>query len=381
MTNLSGKFSSFEDQISSNHTEIMNALDTIATALGAPPPGPTTTLADVVTAIEAGNTILAGIRSDMNTKLDAIFNTVDTINNNASLNAQRLLSVLLQTACPCDSDVPILPPDLGTTPTSADDIAKCQRIQYFIDLYRSWVVNVAAAIGNSGNISSFQINNLMQLTLGDVGISTGELKGGMPTSIRDGLVGQIGTAIAASSASAINTGLFTAITTTANLEALRQALYGVTNASAGKAAADSAIDGLGLDPLIAGILKSMFYASWPNDIYSDVPIVDASAYDGEVCAPPSEGCTTLIDATYSGNNEVLHIEEWSGYVYYNVVVTASYGNYNSAIWVGGSLQHQEYGDYTQIWGPLTESFKFQASTGAPGGAHVFIEGCMTSPGI
>jgi hypothetical protein len=299
MSDLTGKFSGLGEQLTANHEEIMSALDTIATALGAPPPDPTTTLADLLTAITETNTLLAGIRTDMNDQLTAIFNTVDTINNNASLNAQRLISVLLQTACPCDDTVPVLPPDLGTTPIDATDIAKCQRIQYFIDLFRSWTVNVAAAIGGAGSISSFQINNLLQLTLLDVDITTGDLTS-MATSTRDGIVGQIASAIGASSASAINTGLFTAITDSGNLEAMRQALYGVTTAADGKAAIDSAIDDLGLDPLIGGILKSMFYSAWPNDIYSDVPVVDASAYDGEICVPPLEAaCATNTTFTTS----------------------------------------------------------------------------------
>lgn len=291
MSDLTGKFGSFEEQIASNHTEIMNALDTIATALGAPPPGPTTTLADVVTALTQTNIILAGIRTDMNGYLMEIFNTLDTMNNNASLNAQRIISTLLQTACPCDDTVPLLPPELGTTPTTADNQTKCQRIQYFLDLYRSWVITVGQYVGNQGSISSFQLNNLLQVTLGNVDITTGQLKAGIPISVRDTVVAQLTSVVGAAGAAAVDSGLFNALVP-GNLEALRQALYGATTAEGGKAAAEGAINDLGLSIWVTAILKTMFYSAWPNDMYSDVPVVDASAYDGSICAPITE-CYTF----------------------------------------------------------------------------------------
>lgn len=313
MTDLNTKFTALEDQLTTQHGEIINSLDTIATALGAPPPGPTTTLADVVTALTQTNTILNGIRSDMNGYLLEIFNTVDAINTNASLNVQRLLATLLQTACPCDADVPLLPPDLGTTPTSATDQAKCQRIQYFIDLYRSWVITIAQYVGNQSSISSFQVNNLLQLTLGNVDITTGELKSGMPTSVRDSIVGQLASAVGSVGATEVDSTLFDAMST-GELEALRQALYGVTNAADGKPAADSAIDGLGLASWAASVLKTMFYSAWPNDIYSDVPAVDASAYDGTICAPLS-GCvtigTTSVTANIGAGDETVGAIVWT----------------------------------------------------------------------
>src|SRR3982750_540281 len=229
MSDLTGKFGGFEDQIANNHTEVMNALDTIATALGAPPPGPTTTLADVITALTQTNTILNGIRTDMNGYLLEIFNTVDTINNNASLNAQRLLTLMLQTACPCDTTTPLLPPDLITDPTELENDAKCQRIQLFLDIWRSWSISLGVYLNNHGSISSFQIQNLLDITLGDVGVTGSELNV-MSTSTRDNLSQFLNTA---GTPSAINAAIFDGMNDPALFEALRPGLYGATNASAG----------------------------------------------------------------------------------------------------------------------------------------------------
>jgi hypothetical protein len=291
MSDLTGKFTTLEAQLSSQHTEVINGLNSILAALGAPPSGPVTTLDDVITAIGQTNSLLTAIHTDMNSYLLGIFNTLDTMNNNASLNAQRLFTFLLQTTCPCDTTVPLLPPDLSTTPISATDAAKCQRIQYFIDLFRSWVITTAVFIGDNGSISSYEINVLLASTLADVSITTGQLYGGMPTTTRDGIISLITQAIATLGASAVNGGLFDAINDTANLNAMRQALYGADNASAGRTALIDALEPLISEPFF-GIIVSMFYSAWPNDIYSDVPAVDASGYDGTICAPASE-CITL----------------------------------------------------------------------------------------
>jgi hypothetical protein len=352
MSDLTGKFGGFEDQITSNHAEIMNALDTIATALGAPPPGPTTTLDDVVTALTQTNTTLAGIRSDMNTKLDYIFNTIDAMNNNASLNAQRILALMLQTACPCDATIPLLPPDLGTTPIDATATAKCQRIQYFIDLFRTWVINVGQYVGSQGSISSFQINSLMQSQLADRSITTGQLATGMPTSTRDQIASLLSSAVGSVGASTVDSELFNAMIT-ANLETLRQSLYGTDNAVDGKDAFDAALNTISMTDWARTILVAMFYSSWANDIYSDTPIVDASAYDGTICAPAD--CSEYTSALRGDNYAIVHWADaysdtshtagnWNGYSFRLVAISnidslsVTYYDTSGAFqgWVGGS---------------------------------------------
>ena len=322
MSDLEAKFTELEAQLTTQHTETVALLEAIATALGAPPPGPTTTLEDVVAAIGTTNTLLTAIQSDMNGYLLSIFNTLDTINNNASLNSQRILSTLLQTACPCDATVPLFPPDLGTTPTSAADIAKCQRIQYFIDLFAGWVILVGTYVGETGSISSFQVDNMLAIHVGEVGITTGQIADPMSTGVRDSIVSKIASAVSSEGASSVNYGLFTAMTDSANLEGMRHALYTVTNAAAGRTSLDAMLDSLvGMVEPYLSIIKTMFYSAWLNDIYSDVPIVDASSYDGTICSeitpiPDDENCV-IITSTYPVTTDEPQT--------YNAIVWPQYG--------------------------------------------------------
>src|SRR6266568_2611452 len=99
MSTLEDKFTALELQMTTQQTAVINALDSILTALGAPPPGPTTTLADIATMLSSLNDSLNGIIDYNNTyyaaSLDVLglINTnLDTMLNNNSLKAQRLLT-------------------------------------------------------------------------------------------------------------------------------------------------------------------------------------------------------------------------------------------------------------------------------------------------
>jgi len=267
MTDLEAKFTAVETQLAGQHTEIMAALASIGAALGAPPTTPTATMDDLLEAIQMTNSILTTMLTTSNSHLLAIFNTLDTMNNNASLNSQRILNTLLQTSCPCDTTVPLLPPPLGTTPISAESLAHCQRVQYFIDLFAGWAIDVGRYVGEMGSISSFQIDNLLAIHVGDVGITTGQIADPMPTAVRDNIVGQITSAVSASGAESVNTGLFMAMTNPDNLDGMRQALYGEDNADAGRAALDDMLDSLvGMEDPYTSMIRTMFYSAWLNDI-------------------------------------------------------------------------------------------------------------------
>jgi len=332
MTDLEAKFTAVETQLAGQHTEIMAALASIGAALGAPPTTPTATMDDLLEAIQMTNSILTTMLTTSNSHLLAIFNTLDTMNNNASLNSQRILNTLLQTSCPCDTTVPLLPPPLGTTPISAESLAHCQRVQYFIDLFAGWAIDVGRYVGEMGSISSFQIDNLLAIHVGDVGITTGQIADPMPTAVRDNIVGQITSAVSASGAESVNTGLFMAMTNPDNLDGMRQALYGEDNADAGRAALDDMLDSLvGMEDPYTSMIRTMFYSAWLNDIYGDVPIVDASAYDGTLCDPDPEetGCHTypyvfspsnyayIIFGTelHPGTDEMWMVGDYQGYTF------------------------------------------------------------------
>lgn len=290
MSDLTGKFGSFEEQIASNHTEIMDALNTIAFALGAPPTTPSINLGDVVAAI----TITNGLLTD-------IFNTVDSINNNASLNAQRLLTLMLQTACPCDNTVPMLPPPLLPTVTELEAEAKCQRIQFFLDMYASWVISVVVYLNDNGTISSFQVDNALALTFGSISQDDALIRP-IPTGIRDSLTTLLNTS---GSPSAINASIFDEITNGTVIADMRQALYAEDNALDGSPAAKAAA--LASGGPFASILAAAFYTNWANAIYGDLPEVDASGYDGSICAPDeppvivTESCSDRINNVQNGS--------------------------------------------------------------------------------
>lgn len=346
MSDLTGKFGALSTQLATQHTELMDALSTIAYALGAPPSAPEFTIEDIVLAIADSNTLLTGIRADMNEQLTNIFNTLDTINNNASLNAQRILMLMLQTACPCDTTVPLIPPPLETDPTEATNTAKCQRIQYFLDLFRSWVITVGTYLNEHGNISSYAIYNLLWLVLEDVGITDSELNN-MSISTRDNLATLLNTYDTPSN---INAGLFDAMYDGGVLVLMREALYGADNATDGKDAADVAIGGSSTE--YPALIVAMFYTSWANVIYSAVPVVDASAYDGEICAPDDENCFVVESVTYASTYQYIPFGSLSEFAAYaDTIASDGLGlnaNYQySAEWVSGStsLQWEEFDNF------------------------------------
>jgi len=212
--------------------------------------------------------------------------------NNGAGNAQLIIATLLQTACPCDADVPLLPPTLGVIPPDLNAEEKCIRIQYYIDIFCSWVINTGQYIFRTGSISSFQINELFSLALTDGAVTAGgQLSALLPTGVRDTLVAQLTDAIRAYGAPAVNSALF-AMASTASRVVYRDALFSANTAAAGKSAFDAAVTGMAL-AWPGNTIKDMFYSAWPNDIYSDTPYLDSPAYDGTLCSDPEvTGCYT-----------------------------------------------------------------------------------------
>jgi len=295
MSDLSGKFEALGTQLATQHEAMMDALNTIAYAIGT-----------MNTNLSAIDTHLVSFHTETAEQLTDLFSTLDTFNNNSSLNAQRILTLMLQTACPCDATDPLLPLPVDTDPTELENNAKCQRIQYFLDLFGSWAITTAVYLDSHGSISSFQVKNLLDIALLDVGITDSELNH-MSISTRDNLTILLNTS---GSTSSINTAIFNAINDTDFMDAMRQALYDADNASAGKSAADDVISANVSSH--ANIIAAMFYASWLNVMYSTSPEVDASAYDGDICGPSSPfECTTIAS---------------------QVITITGYGNRNAIAW-------------------------------------------------
>ncbi len=304
MSDLTDKFEALGTQLATQHDAMMDALNTIAYAIGT-----------MNTSLAAIDTDLSSFRTENSGTLTDIFDTLDTFNNNSSLNAQRILTLMLQTACPCDITDPLLPLPIDTTPTELENDARCQRIQYFLDLFGSWAITTGVYLDDHGSISSFQVKNLLDLTMLEVDITDSELNH-MSISTRDNLTILLNTS---GSPTSINTAIFNAINDTDFMAAMRQALFDADNASDGKSAADDVISANVSSH--ANIIAAMFYASWPNVMYSTAPEVDASAYDGDVCAPdepellmaiPTTGCHSAqsVDTIQEGYGHLQAIE-WS----------------------------------------------------------------------
>lgn len=301
MTTLEAKFEALETALATQHTEIMNALDTIAMALGAPPPGPTTTLADIATMLSSLNDSLSGILSAnatyyaSNLEVLGLINTnVDTMLNNNSLNTQKLISAIYATYCACSTTAPLLPTPLDTTPTSLADQDKCKRIQFYISLFGRWLDKIA----NYGNSASFitgdVIGTLLGLAAADAGlVATGAEVGaaaGPPGVVIGAVVGLIIGAIYTLGGSVLidYASQFNAPTLKA---ALLAAMFAATNADEGNSAFHSVIDA-NFSAIPAGIINALWWASWSNDVYATTPTVDDSAFDGTICVPTSD-CQTL----------------------------------------------------------------------------------------
>ena len=302
ITNLTDKFAAFQLQSATQHTELMAALNTIAFALGAPPTTPTTTLADLAL-------ILTSINARMLTTVNqatAIATNTDTIINNNSLNTQKLLRVLLDTACPCTSDLPYLPLPIDVTPTELTDTAKCQRIQYFLDLFRIWVVEVGVKLGQQLDISSDQTNRILQNTLADAGVVGGQLNTGIPTQSLNQIAHYIAVSIDSRGGSLTGSGMFGLFADGSVALTLSQALYLTNNAGAAIAAFHTALNEMVLSEWIVALLDAMFYGAWANDMFGTVPVVDASAYDGSACAPPGEEytCVTVSSTVIGQHNQI-----------------------------------------------------------------------------
>lgn len=300
MTTLEAKFEALEAQIATQHTAISNSLDALLSALGVPPPTATTTLGDINASMIALNNNLIGIAiangSFHAAMLDAMalinVNT-DTLITNNSLNAQRMLSAILSTACACDTGVPFTQPILDVTPTSLEDEAKCRRVQYYLSIFSAMIDGIANYGGAGAMVTSAAVTEIMYAAVVGGGLVGGEVGavGGPPGIVLGAIVGIIGALIASLGSSYIYS-----MSAQWHQEplptAVLDALYSADSADAGASAFNIVIDASDvLNAPFKPLIKALFWNGWANDIYSDVPVVDDSAFDGSICAPPpSENC-------------------------------------------------------------------------------------------
>jgi hypothetical protein len=304
MTTLTQKFTGLETQLTAEQTALLTALAPLSTLHA--------DIAAVSTAVTALNTALG-------TELASIFDLLDTMNNNNAGNAQAILAAIAFYAC-CDAaGTPAIPPAAGTGAGSTTGSAKCQRIQYFVDLFRfGWGLAMEAYTSIVGSMSRAAAASVLAQALSDRSISTGQLALGVPSSTKiqiadafAALITDEGLATGMSDLSAMmgdNTFWLTVV----------KAVYLQSTSIAGLSAWRSAIAGAAYPETVRAVANAMLYSAWTNDIYGAVPVVDASAYDGGICLTALHNLTACAVFTTA-------VVARGGHNYQALVLPAAYG--------------------------------------------------------
>jgi hypothetical protein len=297
-TTLEEKFEAFELQLADQHDSIANKLDAILEALGAPPPTATTTLVTVVTALAAMQAAQLTQHNALMELIGLINTNTDTIINNNSLNAQKLIAAIYATFCGCATDIPLLTPPLDVTPTTLVDDEKCRRIQFYLSLFGTWLFDVANYGSSGAAITGDVLFSLLGAAATAVGLATTGAEAGtifgIPGTVVGAVVGLIiGAVYFLGGTQLVNyANDFNDPTLRDNMV---QAMYAATNADEGYTAFKTTL--LATIGGAAGeVIYTLWWSAWSNDVYSGVPTVDDSAFDGSICVPAVE-CVT-IDAVH-----------------------------------------------------------------------------------
>lgn len=294
--NLRDKFNDLKDLLAEQHGQTLAKLDEILEGLGVVP---TTTLADVVTAINAlGDKVNVG-----NTRLLSIDNTLhimsinlETMLQNNSLNAQRILAALslLDPCRPCDLAVDV--PIIGVNPTPID-ISHCLRMQFLLDMIRRLLVKldslVRAGVEPSITIITRAIENVFQGI-----VNAADL---VPPSVPELsylIVGLI------TYAAAVFFGGQLPVQDAYDLisDELLALLYAADNAAAGREAYINYVDTApGLTNVQKQLIKGAAYVGLFNFVYDSQSLIDLSDYDETLCGGGGEieGCITIASETVS----------------------------------------------------------------------------------
>lgn len=378
MSDLAAKFAALELQMTTQQTEVINALNAILIALGAPPPTATETLADTNLLLTAINNNLIGMRGENVDFYAALLDSVglinantDTMINNNSLNAQRLL-IAIAANDPCKSCdiVPIEPPPLDVTPQTPNQ-EHCQRMQALIYALLRFTVKLDVLSSFGLGFSPTVIRDAITEIYTELGVS-GDLE--FPSL---GEVAQLAGAGAAYIVSNIFSSTSLPFEFQSISDELLTVLYDTDNASAGQSAYRSFLDGSGLDSTVIQLFKAMAYTSIFNLYYDSTNDLDVSGYDGTICAPEEElTCYTFTPeqcTTIAGHYGTRWIPDWS---IYDVPVVAAnvYGDLQAihGEWAGWTFEgagtslyfYQETGDGTGVYVGM-------ATSGTVGGSGSF----------
>lgn len=291
MSDLQDKFTVLQAQLSGQHVEIGTALDSILVALGAPPSTPATNLTDIAELMAAQHTALLEVLGQVNTNLD-------TMINNNSLNAQRLLiAIAANDPCRDCATTPIAPPPLDVTPQTVDQ-EHCKRMQALIYALRRFTVKLDVLSSFGLGFSPTVINDAISEVITELGVS-GQL---VYPSL--GEVAQL----AGAGAAYIVSNIFSETSLPAEFlsieDSLLLVLYDTDNAADGQAAYRALLAGSTLDSKVQLLFSAMAYTSIFNLYYNRTIELDLSGYDGTICAPDT-GCfnfsSSYIEVSKTGD--------------------------------------------------------------------------------
>ncbi len=237
--------------------------------------------------------------------LGLVNTNLDTMLNNNSLNAQRLIAAILSTACPCGTTTaPLLPLPLDVTPTTLVDDEKCRRIQFYLSLFGTWLFDIANYGSSGAAITGDVLFSLLTAAGTAAGMATTGAEAGAIFGIPGAVIGTvvgllIGAVYFLGGTQLVN------YANDFNDPTLRnqmvQAMYAATNADEGYTAFKTTL--LATIGGAAGeVIYTLWWSAWSNDVYSGTPVVDDSAFDGTICTDtPGEDCHTLMTELVTAN--------------------------------------------------------------------------------
>jgi len=302
-----------------NTGEVIDAINALTAALGGTPTAPTITLADVTAALGTSNLILAAIRSEQATQATAalsVLNSIDlslaTMLENNAANTKYILAALYATFCGCATGALPLAPPLIVTPTELPPDEKCQRIQFYISVFTSWLSKIATYTAATGGITSDVLGTLLALAATEAGLvasgaEVGSVLGppgvvvGAIVSLIAGAVYLVGSAFLNDYIVDFNSPIFQSD--------LLNALYAANSAEEGQVAFENALVPY-FSAVPAAILAALWWSQWSNDIYSTTPVIDASAFDSTLCVPPELECYEFVGESvtmHTGSSEATFV--------------------------------------------------------------------------
>lgn len=283
-------------QLAAQHTATAAKLDALITALGAPPPTGTVTLADVLSAIELTNsrlTTLAGYLSTIATQSNltrvALDSFIDDWNSgsgglqyleNIMFAVQDARRAIIATACPCTGDNPVLPAPGNTTPfPTAEQQLKCKRAQRFVDWFLQEVlIRVMDTYSTYGFVGTAAIGAVLTVALVALAPETAGASL-LPTVAIASIVALLG-----SLSSSMLGGIVSYYNTTPVKQTLISAIYNAPSAVEAKSSFDTSIDTFTSIPSpIRAVWKALALQLFFDQTFDLTRTIDVAGYNGTVC--------------------------------------------------------------------------------------------------